>query len=66
MEPTVEHTVLSTEEEETQKIQEQFDEICIELNVDQKIADIAWRGYEAVRKQCLLEVYVFWNNSENF
>uniref|UniRef100_A0A915JX33 Retinoblastoma-associated protein N-terminal domain-containing protein n=1 Tax=Romanomermis culicivorax TaxID=13658 RepID=A0A915JX33_ROMCU len=43
------------EEENIQKIKEQFDEIQIELNVDQKIADIAWRGYEAVRRQCTLE-----------
>lgn len=41
--------------ETIEQIEAKFKEICTDLDVDQKISDIAWRGYDAVRKQCALE-----------
>lgn len=49
--------------ETIEQIEAKFKEICSDLSVDQKICDIAWRGYDAVRKQCSLEVNIYLQKS---
>lgn len=47
------------DDDQNKQIQAAFETICRDLSVDKKVADIAWRGYDAVRKQCTLEVWIF-------
>lgn len=46
----------ANDDEQTKPVHTLFENICRDLSVDRKVADIAWRGYDAVRKQCTLEV----------
>ncbi|CDW52388.1 DUF3452 and RB B and RB A domain containing prote in [Trichuris trichiura] len=44
------------EHTEVSELEEEFMSICRELELSPAKSDIAWRGFQAVRRQCLIEV----------
>jgi hypothetical protein len=49
--------VLSEDGED--KLEEKYDELCLDLNMDRKTKEEAWKNYEKIKKNYTLEVNDF-------
>jgi len=46
---------LSSEESDSQ-VEENFEELCLDLNLDTKSKEEAWKNYDRIKKNFMLEV----------
>lgn len=43
-------------EESDDRVEERYEELCLDLNMDKKAKDEAWKNYEKIKKNYSLEV----------